>query len=71
MRWKVEKVEKSESLAYPIDRAFEVIGVTRTAGYELIAKGILKTYRVGRRRNASRRACEEAVAHMEREGQAA
>ena len=51
-------------LAYPIDEAFTLIGVTRTRGYQLIAAGTLKTYKDGKRRlcsHAALVACQRAM----------
>lgn len=54
-------------LAYPIEEAFDLIGVSRTRGYQLINSGLLKSFKDGKRRLATHRACEECVATMERE----
>lgn len=51
-------------LAYPIDEAFQLISVSRTKGYQLIADGTLKTYRAGKRRLCSHTAlvaCQKAM----------
>ncbi len=54
-------------LAYPIEEAFELIGVSRTRGYQLINAGKLKTFKDGKRRLATHLACVECVDGMERE----
>lgn len=53
-------------LAYPIEEAFDLIGVSRTRGYQLINSGKLKTFKDGKRRLATHRACVECVEAMER-----
>ena len=50
-------------LAYPIEEAFRVIGVTRSRGFEVIKRGELATYLEGRRRMCTHKAC---VAFIER-----
>lgn len=52
-------------LAYPIDEAFTLIGVTRTRGYQLIAAGTLKTYKDGKRRLCSHAALVACQKEME------
>ncbi|MGH7193544.1 MAG: helix-turn-helix domain-containing protein [Candidatus Saccharimonadales bacterium] len=54
-------------LAYPIEEAFDLIGVSRTRGYQLINSGKLKTFKDGKRRLATHRALEECVTAMERD----
>lgn len=53
-------------LAYPIEEAFELIGVTRTRGYKLINSGALRTYKAGKRRLCSHAALVECQREMER-----
>ena len=53
-------------LAYPIEEAFELIGVTRTRGFELVKGGALRTYKDGRRRLCSHAALVECQQAMER-----
>lgn len=55
----------SRKLAYPIEEAFALIGVTRTHGYQLIAAGALRTYKAGRRRLCSHDALVECQRAME------
>lgn len=58
-------------LAYPIDEAFTLIGVTRTRGYQLIAADKLKTYKDGKRRLCSHTAlvaCQKAMEKAANEG---
>ncbi len=57
----------NERLAYPIAEAFDQLGLTRTAGYAAISAGELKTYKVGRRRYATRSACLEYAQRKERQ----
>ncbi len=54
-----------ERIAYPIEEGFDLIGVSRTRGYQAMATGELKTFKIGRRRMASRQALEEYVAAAE------
>lgn len=54
-------------LAYPIEQAFDLIGVSRTRGYQLINAGKLKSFKDGKRRLATHQACVECVEAMERE----
>lgn len=44
-----------EPLLLPIRDAFEVIGVGRTKGYELVKSGQIETVTIGGRRYATRR----------------
>ncbi|HGM5514649.1 TPA: hypothetical protein ACKPYU_000925 [Stenotrophomonas maltophilia] len=53
-------------LAYPIEEAFEQLGITRTRGFELIKGGALRTYKDGRRRLCSHAALVECQQAMER-----
>ncbi|PZP59724.1 MAG: hypothetical protein DI597_14465 [Pseudoxanthomonas spadix] len=53
-------------LAYPIEEAFALIGVTRTRGYQLINNGALRTYKDGKRRLCSHSALVECQAAMEK-----
>ena len=64
-------IESNAKIALPVEELFQMIGVTRTAGYGAIAKGELKTYKIGRRRYGTRKAAEEFVARKEREGSGA
>lgn len=54
-------------LAYPIAEAFELIGVSRTKGMEEIRAGQLCSFKNGKRRMVSHRACEDYVQRKERE----
>lgn len=56
-------------LAYPIEEAFELIGVTRTRGFELVKGGALRTYKDGRRRLCSHAALVECQQAMEKASQ--
>jgi len=53
-------------LAYPIEEAFEQLGVTRTRGFELVKAGVLRSYKDGRRRLCSHVALVECQQAMER-----
>jgi hypothetical protein len=58
-------------LAYPIEEAFDLIGVTRTRGFELVKAGVLRSYKDGRRRLCSHAAlveCQQAMEKASREG---
>lgn len=56
-------------LAYPIEEAFEQIGVSRTRGYQLINSGHLRTYKDGKRRLCSHSALVECQQAMEKASQ--
>ncbi len=58
-----------EKLSYPIDEAFEVIGVNRSMGYRLIADGKLESFRLGKRRYATREALKKCVDALARDSQ--
>lgn len=53
-------------LAYPVEEAFGLIGVTRTRGFELIKNGVLRSYKDGRRRLCSYSALVECQRAMEK-----
>lgn len=53
-------------LAYPIEEAFALIGVSRTRGYQLINTGAMRTYKDGKRRLCSHAALVECQQAMER-----
>lgn len=53
-------------LAYPVEEAFDLIGVTRTRGFELIKHGVLRSYKDGRRRLCSYTALVECQRAMEK-----
>lgn len=53
--------KETEKLSYPIDEAFDVIGVNRSMGYRLISEGKLESFRLGKRRYATRKACERCL----------
>ncbi|WP_259261209.1 hypothetical protein [Stenotrophomonas rhizophila] len=53
-------------LAYPIEVAFDQLGVSRTRGYQLINGGMLRTYKDGKRRLCSHVALVECQQSMER-----
>jgi len=53
-------------LAYPIEEAFVLIGVSRTRGYQLINAGSLRTYKAGKRRLCSHSALVDCQAAMEK-----
>lgn len=61
-------------LAYPIEEAFALIGVSRTRGYQLINTGTMKTYKDGKRRLCSHAAlvqCQQAMEKAANEGRKA
>lgn len=61
-------------LAYPIEEAFALIGVSRTRGYQLINSGTLRTYKDGKRRLCSHAAlteCQRAMETASTQGRAA
>lgn len=53
-------------LAYPIEEAFALIGVSRTRGYQLINSGTLKSFKDGKRRLVTHKALEQCVEAMQR-----
>lgn len=53
--------QKSDKLSYPLEDAFDLIGVNRSAGYNLMRDGKLETFKLGKRRFATRKACEKCV----------
>lgn len=61
--------EKSDKLSYPLEEAFELIGLNRSAGYNLMRDGKLETFKLGKRRFATRKACEKCVELLVRESQ--
>ena len=61
------KSKEIEVLADPIRIAFQRIGVGHDKGYELINKGDLRTFTIGKRRLASRVAQAEFIARREAE----
>lgn len=58
-----------DKLSYPLEEGFEVIGVNRSAGYALMRDGKLETYKVGKRRFVTRKACEKCVEQLVRDSQ--
>lgn len=58
--------DPSTKLAYPIEEAFALIGVSRTRGYQLINTGTLRTYKDGKRRLCSHAALVECQRAMEK-----
>jgi len=63
----MEKKMRDTKLSYPIDEGFEVLGVTRTAGYKLIAEGKLDSFKVGKRRNVTHKALEKCLELLQQE----
>ena len=63
-RWRM--TPRPDALAYPIRDGFEVLGVTYDRGYELMAHGLLKTYKHHRCRFVSRAAIEECIRELEK-----
>lgn len=57
---------QNTKLAYPIEEAFALIGVSRTRGYQLINNGTLRTYKDGKRRLCSHVALVECQRAMEK-----
>lgn len=67
-------MESSIKLAYPIEEAFALIGVSRTRGYQLINTGAMRTYKDGKRRLCSHSAlvqCQQAMEKAATEGRKA
>jgi len=66
--------DASTKLAYPIEEAFALIGVSRTRGYQLINTGAMRTYKDGKRRLCSHSAlvqCQQAMEKAATEGRKA
>jgi hypothetical protein len=61
--------KETEKLSYALEEAFDVIGVNRSAGYKLMADGKLETFKLGKRRFVTRKACEKCVELLVRESQ--
>jgi excisionase family DNA binding protein len=61
--------EQPAKLAYGIEQAADVLGISRSRAYQAIATGELQTYKDGRRRMVSAKALEAYVAKKERESQ--
>ena len=51
-------------IAYPVDEGFDVVGISRSRGYDAIRNGHLKTYMEGRRRMVTHKALEAYVAQQ-------
>lgn len=56
-----------QRLAYTVEAACEVTGLTRTRIYRAIADGSLTTFKAGRRRMVSAKALEVFIAELERQ----
>ncbi len=64
-------MQQDAKLSYTVDQAAKGIGLNRNAIYTLIAKGELKTFKVGRRRLVSAAALSDFIARKEREASTA
>lgn len=60
--------EQNQRISYNIEEAIGVTGLNRTALFKAIRNGSLKTFKTGRRRMVSRKALEEYISKMERDG---
>lgn len=63
-------LEGSEALLVSVDRAAQLLGISRTEVYRAVARRELPACRVGRRRLISRRALETFIARLEAESAA-
>lgn len=54
-------------LAYRVERAADAIGAPRTAVYQAISEGSLRSYKIGRGRYVSAEALREFIASREAE----
>ncbi len=59
-------MDLSNKLAYPVEEAFALIGVSRTRGYQLINTGAMRTYKDGKRRLCSHAALVQCQHEMEK-----
>jgi excisionase family DNA binding protein len=59
---------KNQKLAYTVEEACDVTGMTRTRIYKAIADATLVTFKAGRRRMVSAKALEAFIAKLERDG---
>lgn len=59
----------NQRIAYPVDEGFQVVGISRSRGYQAIKEQRLATYMEGRRRMVTHKALEKYVAERERESQ--
>jgi hypothetical protein len=50
-----------EPMLFPIQDAFEIIGVGKTKGYEMVKSGAIETVTIGARRYATKRGLEALV----------
>jgi excisionase family DNA binding protein len=62
------KPKADEAIAYPFPKACEIIGVNESTGYALIARGYLRSFKVGRRRQVTRAACLDCVNLLQEQG---
>ena len=60
--------EQNQRISYNVEEAIGVTGLNRSAIYCAIRNGSLKTFKNGRRRMVSRKALEDYVSKLEREG---
>lgn len=58
-------------LSYTVDEAVEATSLSRSRIYQAIAGKELTTFKAGRRRMVSRKALEDFIAKMEKQGRAA
>jgi hypothetical protein len=61
----------SQKLSYTLEEAQHVTGFARSRLYQAIAEGVLLTFKAGRRRMVSRKALEDFISKMEKQGRAA
>lgn len=57
-------------LTYPIREAFKTLQVSPPTGYKLIHSGVLKTYKIGRRRYATAEQIQECIERLSKEAAA-
>ena len=64
----MEQAQQIAPLAMSVEEASRVIGFSRSMLYELIAKGELKTFKVGRRRLVQMGELKSFIERASREG---
>ena len=59
--------QQKDRISYGIGDAMELVGITRTALYQLISSGEIASIKVGKRRLITRRALEQFITRKEKE----
>lgn len=64
-------MQRTHKLSYTIEEAVSATSLSRSRLYQAIAHKELKTFKAGRRRMVSRKALEDFIGEMEKQGKAA